>query len=247
MCSGSAAVKWARRALALTGRRDAHHDCSHLRFQTEEIVWCGRCGAYAEKWAVALARPCTGRPSGYGKAAHLRRLRSGRHPQTNRQLQGPTHAEHPTTPCHPPETRQATAPPPPPPTCTVEGPASAIIARLTADQPVVGSPARRRPRASGVSSPRPARDSGPPSAFRRRFPRPPAWRTYGSVPSIASAVARPTRATILTGALWGAGAMGATALLKPLDGRVRTPRGSACTRMLLRLVAATFTIIRPRP
>ncbi len=93
-CSGPAAAKWARRARELAR---AHHSADivgtdgagHRRFMTDQMVWCDRCGAYAESFAVGLARACPGHPTCAGKEQHLRRLRRGLHPATAVPFLGP--------------------------------------------------------------------------------------------------------------------------------------------------------------
>ncbi len=80
-CPGSAALAWARRACALL-QNGGTDGAGHVRFLSDAVVWCDRCGSYAESWAVGLARRCPGGPRNDGKAQHLRRLRAGRHPET---------------------------------------------------------------------------------------------------------------------------------------------------------------------
>ena len=57
----------------------------HLLFRTGDLLWCGSCGAYAEKRVLKLGRCCP--RVALGIAAHrLALLHSGRHPQTYVQL-----------------------------------------------------------------------------------------------------------------------------------------------------------------
>ncbi len=71
------------------------------------IVWCDRCGAYADTFAVGLARVCPGRPTCAGKEQHLRRLRRGMHPASGAALLG-TPIPEPSIGAH----ARPTAPPP---------------------------------------------------------------------------------------------------------------------------------------
>ncbi len=92
-CNGSAVVKWAERAdkLADSGSWDGP---GHRRVANGTLIWCMRCGSYADKWAVGLAAPCRGSPtSGTGMASQLKRLWRGIHPRTARRLDGPPRPE----------------------------------------------------------------------------------------------------------------------------------------------------------
>ena len=85
-CSGSAAAAWATRAARLSevaGHRGGGSDgAGHSRFLSDSVVWCDTCGCYADNFAVALARPCSGRPNqGSGSAHCLKLLRQGIHPR----------------------------------------------------------------------------------------------------------------------------------------------------------------------
>ncbi len=91
-CPGAAAETWAQRARALA--RTSEEDigggtdgAGHIRFLSDRTTWCDRCGAYADAFAVGLARECPGRPCSDGKHQHLRRLRRGCHPVTNAPFQ----------------------------------------------------------------------------------------------------------------------------------------------------------------
>ncbi len=55
---------------------------------TDDTTWCDLCGAYADVFAVGLARRCPGKHTCAGEEQHLRRLRRGRHPATNVPFRG---------------------------------------------------------------------------------------------------------------------------------------------------------------
>ena len=80
-CAGSAALKWACRAQQ-DALGSAERGGGHIGYMNGPIVWCSRCGCYADRFAVGLAKACNGRPSCDGKAFHLRRMLRGRHPVT---------------------------------------------------------------------------------------------------------------------------------------------------------------------
>ncbi len=87
-CGGSAVERWAARehALADAGRADGPR---HSRWVTGSIVWCARCGSYAEERAVGMSAPCKGPPStASGRRTCLSRLRQGLHPKTKEPLRG---------------------------------------------------------------------------------------------------------------------------------------------------------------
>ncbi len=73
------APAWASRAetAAAAGRQDGG---GHVRFLSDDVVWCDRCGSYATSSAVGLAKPCPGPPQAPGTAARRRLLRNGLHP-----------------------------------------------------------------------------------------------------------------------------------------------------------------------
>ena len=73
------APAWAAGAetAAAAGRQDGG---GHVRFLSDDVVWCDRCGSYATSSAVGLAKPCPGRPQAPGTAARRRLLRNGLHP-----------------------------------------------------------------------------------------------------------------------------------------------------------------------
>ncbi len=86
-CPGAAVDVWARRARVLARARRAGADgeggtdgAGHVSFLSDRAAWCDRCGAYADAFAVGLAKACAGRPQSDGKHQHLRRLRRGCHP-----------------------------------------------------------------------------------------------------------------------------------------------------------------------
>ena len=80
-CSGSAADRWAKRAAedAAAGRIDGG---GHRRYLSDDVVWCGRCGAYASTHAIGLAKACPGRPTDAAASSRLRMLNNGQHPVT---------------------------------------------------------------------------------------------------------------------------------------------------------------------
>ncbi len=87
-CGGSAAARWAAREAVCTaaGRLDGPR---HSRWLTGSVIWCARCGAYADDHAVGLAAPCKGPPpSSGGRRTSLSRLRRGIHPKSNLPLEG---------------------------------------------------------------------------------------------------------------------------------------------------------------
>ena len=91
VCSGSVAGKWARKVqqLATAG---SHVGAGHKLMLSGEVIWCRVCGAYAEKHAIALQKPCVGPPirrKGGGHRAQLKALRAGYHPVTREGLPPP--------------------------------------------------------------------------------------------------------------------------------------------------------------
>ena len=87
LCGGSAAGLWARRARVLGGHGGSD-GAGHVRAHRGGVVWCVKCGAYAVRWAVGLAEPCREGPTNPSQRRVLARLRAGRHPRTNQQLEG---------------------------------------------------------------------------------------------------------------------------------------------------------------
>jgi hypothetical protein len=86
-------VQWAERAAAIS-LAIGHEGRGHRRLAYGTLVWCDICGAYAERFAVGLARPCPGRPLYASRAAQLRRLQRGRHPLTGIPFRDDAIAEH---------------------------------------------------------------------------------------------------------------------------------------------------------
>ena len=68
----------------------AEHDSwGHCMMLSGDVHWCLRCGAYAQRKAKGLARPCPGPPGRWqrgGRALQLRALRQQRHPRTGEHL-----------------------------------------------------------------------------------------------------------------------------------------------------------------
>ena len=62
------------------------------------IVYCRRCGAYAEAKAVGLRFPCEGVPASCGALSWLARMRKGRHPRSGRGPWWGPHAPRPLAP-----------------------------------------------------------------------------------------------------------------------------------------------------
>ncbi len=86
-------MQWAERAAALATAA-GHEGRGHRRYAYGSLVWCDLCGAYADRFAVGLARPCPGRPLYASRAAQLRRLQRGRHPLTGHPFRDAAIAEH---------------------------------------------------------------------------------------------------------------------------------------------------------
>ena len=88
-CQGSAAARWARKAVAMA-ERGQEAGSGHLRMMSGDVIWCNRCGAYATWNAKGLAKPCPGPPKGvWGRARQLRNLRANLHPMTGSCLPTP--------------------------------------------------------------------------------------------------------------------------------------------------------------
>ena len=58
----------------------------HLLFVTGSLTWCWRCGNFSRRNAVGLKETCFGEPA--SNRYRLNRLKSGRHPVTNKSLEG---------------------------------------------------------------------------------------------------------------------------------------------------------------
>lgn len=100
-CGGSAALRWATLAQTLAAN-GLHDGGGHSRVLSGDVLWCQRCGAYAEAKASCLAMPCTGTPVGrwvdgharwrsHGRTWQLYCLRRGRHPRRPGALPAPVH------------------------------------------------------------------------------------------------------------------------------------------------------------
>jgi len=61
----------------------------HRLWKSGPVVWCQRCGAYAEVRCRELRHPCKGPAEGGPRAGQLARLKSGRHPLTGVELAAP--------------------------------------------------------------------------------------------------------------------------------------------------------------
>jgi hypothetical protein len=89
ICPGSAALRWAEKAQILAAGGSGG---SHSRVLSGELMWCTRCGAYANSSAKGLSKPCPGRFQGKvrgGLPGQLKVLQSGRHPTTFMKLPEP--------------------------------------------------------------------------------------------------------------------------------------------------------------
>ena len=84
MCKGSVAEKWARhgRALACSGQFLGTDGAGHIRYLTDNTVWCDRCGATATHHAIRLSMPCEGKARAGGAQHNLKMLRKGFNPIT---------------------------------------------------------------------------------------------------------------------------------------------------------------------
>ena len=87
-CKGSAADKWARKAVA-AAEKDRATGRGHHRIISGDVLWCRVCGCYADEMARGLATACKGKPptsNSGGRLAQLKLLRAGRHPRTHAPL-----------------------------------------------------------------------------------------------------------------------------------------------------------------
>ena len=87
-CSGSAASKWAKKAV-LAAERDTTTGPGQQRLVSGDVGWCRICGCYADAMARGLAASCKGKPlttNSGGRPAQLRWLRAGLHPLTRERL-----------------------------------------------------------------------------------------------------------------------------------------------------------------
>ena len=84
LCAGNRALKWSQRArkLAGVGAGGGTDGAGHVRFLSDDMVWCDRCGATATHHAISLAQPCKGKPRPGGAEHNLRLLRRGINPIT---------------------------------------------------------------------------------------------------------------------------------------------------------------------
>ena len=83
-CAGNKALKWALRARRMVGAGGwgGTDGAGHIRFLSDDMVWCDRCGATATHHAVSLGLPCRGKPRPGGAEHNLRLLRKGVNPIT---------------------------------------------------------------------------------------------------------------------------------------------------------------------
>jgi hypothetical protein len=91
-CRGSAVQAWAERASADAGR-DVVDGGGHARRLTGPLLWCERCGAYADRCARGLTRPCAKWPANAAAEARRDRLRQRLHPITGEYLAAVTVVE----------------------------------------------------------------------------------------------------------------------------------------------------------
>jgi hypothetical protein len=91
-CGGSVLQRWDIKAKSLAGHGHAEGG-DHVRVRSGEVIWCTRCGSYAESAAKGLTKRCMGRFQGNsvwgGLAGQLRKLMIGRHPVTGVTLPPP--------------------------------------------------------------------------------------------------------------------------------------------------------------
>ena len=87
-CTGPATARWAERErqLRIAGFQDGP---LHARIMTDGIIWCMKCGHYATRFAVGLAKPCSGAPLSDGSRACRNHLAEFRHPRTRQPLAQP--------------------------------------------------------------------------------------------------------------------------------------------------------------
>ena len=86
-CEGSSARKWDARARKLVEQHGSL-GVGHVRVFSGDIVWCTKCGAYADNIAKGLARPCGGQPRVHSIRC-LKALKRGKHPRTGAELGKP--------------------------------------------------------------------------------------------------------------------------------------------------------------
>jgi hypothetical protein len=79
-CLGSCARKWAEKAKQFADNGTVIGD-NHTRAFSGEVVWCTRCGAYADNVAKGLSKPCQGHPNTHTVRC-LKALKRGRHPRS---------------------------------------------------------------------------------------------------------------------------------------------------------------------
>ena len=93
-CPGNRAIKWAQMARRLADTGAGGTDgAGHVRFLSDNMVWCDRCGATATHHAVSLAQPCRGRPRPGGAQHNLRLMRRGINPTTRQAFRDGPHPE----------------------------------------------------------------------------------------------------------------------------------------------------------
>ena len=94
-CTGNRALRWAQRArsLVVAGAGGGTDGAGHVRFLSDEMIWCDRCGATATHHAVSLMMPCRGKPRPGGAEHNLRLLRKGINPTTRRAFRDGPHPE----------------------------------------------------------------------------------------------------------------------------------------------------------
>ena len=85
-CRGPPRERWKAEAVRRTPAAQRSSCRAHNVATTGEVVWCTRCGAYAELRGRGLARACPGRPRNKWAAERLRDLRTGIHPVSGRKL-----------------------------------------------------------------------------------------------------------------------------------------------------------------
>ena len=65
------------------------HGVGHRRMLSGDVLWCRKCGCYADSRVMGLAGPCKGKPidtTGGGRAGQLKYLLAGSRPRTKTML-----------------------------------------------------------------------------------------------------------------------------------------------------------------
>jgi hypothetical protein len=91
-CVGSVVKRWEIKAQTFAGNGQVRAS-GHARVMSGEVIWCIRCGSYAESAAKGLAKRCRGKFQGNGVnggvVGQLKALIAGRRPVTGAQMPPP--------------------------------------------------------------------------------------------------------------------------------------------------------------